>query len=160
MIFQTAMKNEVYIALALIMTLYSCNTNQPATNDEVAMSDVSILNLNESKSDVELHGDTLAYNTLALYYFSEGKYNEMLYYSMIMANKFGYDNAYYDVYQILIDIYGDSISQIDTLTAYMALSYLTTAAKKGFSVAQEEVHRYNVDLGQNNKAQIIKMHSD
>jgi hypothetical protein len=148
------------IALALLIISYGCTSKHTGKDGEVALTDVSILKLNETKSRVELQGDTNAYKTLVLYYFSEGKSNEMLYYSMIMANKYDYSNAHYDVYQILIDIYDDSVSQIDSLTAYMAIKYLTNAALKGFSVAQETVRRYNIELGSDSKSQILKMHSD
>jgi hypothetical protein len=42
----------------------------------------------------------------------------------------------------------------------MAIKYLTNAALKGFSVAQETVRRYNIELGSDSKSQILKMHSD
>lgn len=48
------------------------------------------------------YGDTKAYFEIqSIYNIAEQKSTSALYYSLIMANKYNYNQAYYDVYQIL-----------------------------------------------------------
>lgn len=48
------------------------------------------------------YGDTKAYFEIqSIYNIAEQKNTSALYYSLIMANKYNYNQAYYDVYQIL-----------------------------------------------------------
>lgn len=56
-------------------------------------------NLNQLKEDV-LKGDTISYEKLSSVYFNE-KYFELLPFSKIMADKYKYHRAFYDVFEII-----------------------------------------------------------
>ncbi|MNG05112.1 hypothetical protein D3C84_882860 [compost metagenome] len=67
------------------------------------------------------NGDTLAYNELkGIYYIGEQKVTGLLYYSLIMSNKYNYKRASYDVYDILTH----DKKALDDKTKKMANDYL------------------------------------
>lgn len=66
-------------------------------------------------------GDTMAYNELkGIFYIGEQKVTGLLYYSLIMSNKYNYKRASYDVYDILT--YDNKV--LDDKTKKMAIYYL------------------------------------
>lgn len=70
---------------------------------------------------VLFNGDTIAYNELkGIYYIGEQKPTGLLYYSIIMSNKYNYKKASYDVYDILTH----DNEALDTITNKMATNYL------------------------------------
>jgi hypothetical protein len=67
------------------------------------------------------NGDTLAYNELkGIYYIGGQKVTGLLYYSLIMSNKYNYKRASYDVYDILTH----DKKVLDDKTKKMANDYL------------------------------------
>ncbi|RZJ52077.1 MAG: hypothetical protein EOO44_12905 [Flavobacterium sp.] len=65
------------------------------------------------------HGDTLAYYHIqGIYNIAEEKRTSALYYAIIMANKYHYNQAYNDVYQIL------NSKKMDNETKKLAEEYL------------------------------------
>lgn len=71
-----------------------------------------------SKRVIE-HGDTKAYFEIqGIYNIAEQRSTSALYYALIMANKYHYNQAYYDVYYIL------NSPKVDDKTREMANEYL------------------------------------
>ncbi|MCD0465081.1 hypothetical protein [Flavobacterium sp. ENC] len=71
-----------------------------------------------SKRVIE-YGDTKAYFEIqSIYNIAEQKRTSALYYALIMANKYNYNQAYYDVYEIL------NSTKADNKTKEMANEYL------------------------------------
>lgn len=65
------------------------------------------------------HGDTKAYFEIqSIYNIAEQRQTSALYYALIMANKYNYNQAYYDVYEIL------NSTKADNKTKEMANEYL------------------------------------
>lgn len=65
------------------------------------------------------HGDTKAYFEIqSIYNIGEQRQTSALYYALIMANKYHYNQAYYDVYYIL------NSPKVDNKTREMANEYL------------------------------------
>lgn len=97
-----------------------------------------------------LKGDTLSYNAVSAYYFIRNMYSEFLNYSLLMANKFKYSKACYDVYGILTKSrWGIEVANLDSTTQKIALSYLFKAHKLGSSEAKweiEDLKRQNILL--------------
>ena len=63
---------------------------------------------------------------------------------LLMANKYNYDQAYYDVYSTIISIYIVDYSiddSIDANSADLAMSYLFKAAEKGHQQAKRKVEK-------------------
>ena len=90
---------------------------------------------------VVYNGDTKAYNTLATAYFYREYPEEILFYSFLMAHKYDFNQAYYDVYHNLTITYYCREWQIDDGTAELAMSYLFKAAEKGHKQAKEETQK-------------------
>ena len=92
--------------------------------------------VNELESLV-LKGDTNAYDELFIAYLDIGS-TRLLPYALLMANKYDYTDAYYDVYFCLTLLYWDDcldescyLDSLDIQTRTMALEYLKKAADKG-----------------------------
>jgi len=105
------------------------------TSDKIVSMNQPSRLLNEIKSDVVFKGDTNAYIELDIVY-NDLNHEEFIYYALVMANKYDYPQAYFDVYWCLTELYKD-FSEIDSLTMEMSLKYLTLAADKGHSQARE-----------------------
>lgn len=75
-----------------------------------------------------MKGDTTAYYQLSLDYM-DSPYDGFLYTALIMANKYNYHIAYYDVYDILTQKYG--LQELDEKTKELAIDYLRKGAQKG-----------------------------
>lgn len=100
-------------------------------------------------------GDTNAYEELRVAYLDETFNEEFLIYAMVMANKYDYPQAYWDVFDHLRLMYWSDINQIDEQTATLAIDYLLKASKRGHHQAREEVEEHNVTRKKNNKQQIV-----
>lgn len=98
-------------------------------------------------------GDKLAYRELAMIYGLSGHRSEYLYVSLIMAIKYDYDQAYYDVYNNLYEMNSyikeekeetiESLSVLDKETRTFAFKYLEKAAKKGHLKAIKSLMLYD-----------------
>lgn len=84
-------------------------------------------------------GDTVAYSNVSSIYFHEENETEFLYVAMIMANKYDYSAAYYDVYTTFAYPYtGERLDAMDHDTKCLALYYLLRAKEKGVDQAINE----------------------
>ena len=146
--------------MLLISTLLlSCNNSDKKSiiNEEVSMNQTS-KSLSELGSLVIDDGDTLAYYDLSVAYLDMSHPEEFLVYALIMANKYDYPQAHFDVYSCLVNVYYSDITKIDEITATLAIKYLKSAAKKGHEQAQEMVKEFSInDKIIDNKALVIEM---
>lgn len=98
-------------------------------------------------------GDTLAYKDLSMIYALSGHRSDYLRVSLIMANKYQYTQAYYDVYN---DLYRtnsyisgnkeetiEDLNMLDKDTRNLAFKYLEKAASKGHVKAKKSLLLYN-----------------
>lgn len=91
------------------------------------------------KTAVYKTGDRHAYLQLLM---SKGRRSEeTLAYSLIMANKFHYLHAYYDVYVTIIDIADTYSTELDSTTVRIALKYLQEGATAGDISCVYEISR-------------------
>lgn len=92
-------------------------------------------------------GDTAAYNTLCMVYLDYGS-EKFLPFALIMANKYDYPKAYFDVFSCLHDIYGDTtkdlwiLDNLDSTTQSFALNYLKKSSSKGYFQAKDILGHY------------------
>jgi len=122
----TLMKNWL-IYLSFPLVFYSCSRNEK--KPEIIDSNSGIFfreqahdkKLVDSLTNLVLNkGDTLAYHELkTIYYIGEGP-TSYFYYAIIMANKYNYKQASYDVYNILTS----NTEILDDKTKEMANEYL------------------------------------
>lgn len=91
-------------------------------------------------------GDTLAYKELYGIYALSGHKEEYLCTSILMANKYGYRQACYDVYSILYRMSNfvnkEKLTSLDNETQVFALKYLKKAAEQGHVQAKEDLLLY------------------
>ena len=96
-------------------------------NSEITMSGNQI---NESDDELQkkilINGDSIAYDDLHIKHFGDKFYGSTLLYDIIMANKFGYPEAYFRVYNSLISNYEHkkNCGKIDDKSLELALQYL------------------------------------
>lgn len=87
------------------------------------------------------------YNELKIYYLDIGFY-KVFPWALLMANKFDYDQAYFDVFYSLYDLNNNvkceyensenySLDNLDTKTQKIAIDYLIMATNKGHEQAEE-----------------------
>lgn len=132
--------------ILLSVLLMSCNNSEKKSNRafEQSMNQPS-KSLSELKSLVLNKGDVKAYDELIAAYLDESNSEEFLLYAIIMANKFNYPQAYFDVYSCLVNVFYSDITKIDENTAALAITYLEKAAKKGHEQAQEMVKEFSIN---------------
>ncbi|WP_075602427.1 hypothetical protein [Saccharicrinis aurantiacus] len=99
-------------------------------------------------SDILENGSVQAYNDLSSFFFSNAYFEEILPYSLMMANKWKYPDAMLDVYVILLALndclFYRNVNVMDAMSRNMALEYLI---------------RYNSTAkSSNKKADIYKFH--
>lgn len=120
------MKKVIYILL-IITTLISCIQKEDKIKSLEVISMNNTRPIDELKELVLSKGDTAAFNELEVAYLNEKNEEEYLLYSLVMANKYNYPRAYFQVYYCLTSVFDHSVGEIDEETKNTALKYL----KKG-----------------------------
>lgn len=100
-----------------------------------------------------ISGDSEAYYEMKDIYYLSGRGDGFTYMALIMANKTGFPDAFFEVYRSLhgIDTNGWEIAnevesglrKLDPETRNLAFSYLKKAAAKGHKDAIEELKKYD-----------------
>ena len=101
--------------------------------------------ISQLKQEIIETGDTSAYYDLIiqLMEYKSGD-DDLLPYALIMANKYNYTQAYFDVFDCLTAKYSSDIGQIDSLTAQLAIKYLLIASEKRHWQASEIVESHSI----------------
>ena len=152
--------NKFILRLSIILFAFtSCDMKRGETkSNEVERSmNQPAISENELKKIILSDGDKNAYDELSISYLDHPIQEEFLLYALVMANKYDYPQAYFDVFSCLTDIYYGNITKIDDKTATLAIEYLLQANEKGHHQANEIVQEYNIDIKKNIKQQIIKI---
>jgi TPR repeat protein len=115
----------ISIIIILIISLYRQN----------AESGIEVITMNHTRPINELKelvltkGDTAAYEELAIAFMNEKYYEEYLIYSILMANKYRYSRAYFQVYCCLTFDLKHHAKIIDEETIALAVKYLKKGAE-------------------------------
>jgi hypothetical protein len=131
-----------YFFITLIfLILDSCNSNKlnndnnKVNSNGTVPSDAFYLKPNEIsqlQNEILTTGDTSKYLKAQNYFINSAKYDMFLYYSLIMANKYKYNLAFYDVYIALTHPRtGESFKELDKSTQNLALYYLVKSYELG-----------------------------
>ena len=129
-----------YIVCLFISTLLACNQK---SNEKVveppaypSVSDSLYVYANRAINN----GDSIAYRRASYLSFIKDKSEDFFYVAFIVANKYGYRDAYFDVYRILRSgpNYGN-VNQLDSASRRLAIFYLLKSLEKGYSDAILEV---------------------
>ena len=106
------------------------------SDNAISMND-PLISEDSLKNSVLLSGDTNAYYDLSNLYLDKKFQEEFLLYAYIMANKYEYPQAYFDVFKCIMSTFWTDIDSIDEQSAKMGIEYLFKAADKGHLQAQE-----------------------
>lgn len=150
------MKNiiDTFISLlaltAIGISVYHYLVCHPSVEEmmELMNNDITgnYFNLDSLKTMTIEKGDLEAYYDLekGLIHQSPTFEFDYLPYSLYMANKYHYADAYYSVYWSLTFFHpsGD-LDSLDAETRELAISYLKKAARKGLAVATDELQEYD-----------------
>ena len=121
-----------YIAILILLIFVSCNSNSETSESDVAEESL--------KSEIMMRGNTKAYHALYTGYLRRSP-EDILFWSMYMANKFDYALAYFHVFLSLKNSvnpqFGSySMMDYDYKTRKMAMDYLHVAVEKQVENAQ------------------------
>lgn len=138
----------------LLLTLFSCN-NRKAIKEN---TENAILNSKQSGNENILKerlliGDTLAYFELRQLYISSDNLTDFLPWAMIMANKYSFETAYYDVFFCIQEVnrqYGTYLPDtktytnlLDSATNEFSIYYLNKLSNK-YLVNKTLEHYFNI----------------
>lgn len=137
------------IIISLLFLQLSCKSKTQETKVEDATSEMktmAIEKMNTFKNKILNIGDTIAYNEVLSEYFITNRSNDVLYYSILMANKYKYPKASFDVYLILTNgLTRESLNQnLDSITFNFAFEYLTKSSKQGYEIATKELQKISL----------------
>lgn len=163
------MKNTSFIVI-IIFVLFT-NACQNKKNEYFTLSPNSHSTRYEKLIvDILCNGNVESYQTLLCEYSDSFRIEEMLAYSLIMANKYDYSQAYFDVFDILTSIpnhnaqicvqsecLDEGFYCLDENTKIMALEYFKQAIYKGDKMASNKlINTYN----KNKTHPIVELYSD
>lgn len=144
------MKYSTIISTFLIFISCEKNKNDVINKDVIEVpkhindlrdSSEIIKKLNNAVND----GNEKVYNEIAGSYILTNKYQDLLYYSLIMANKYNSAEAHYHIFLILAK---NNFNALDKKTKNLALFYLIRSNELGYKSA-----KYSVDeIIQNGRA--------
>ena len=133
--------NFIILISTIALLCFSCTyPDEPS----YSMND-SPKTISQLKQEIIETGDTSAYYDLIiqLMEYKSGD-DDLLPYALIMANKYNYTQAYFDVFDCLTAKYSSDIGQIDSLTAQLAIKYLLIASEKRHWQASEIVESHSI----------------
>ncbi len=151
------MKSVEFIIFIMVFLGCGVKNNEPIKSEVEQSLNQPLKNITELKESVLYNGDIGAYNELDIAYLDHTFQEEFLLYAMIMANKYNYPQAYYDVFTCLTDIYLSDLNQLDEKTASLAIDYLLQANEKGHHQAKDIVEEYKIINNDNSKQQIERI---
>ena len=138
---------KIYILLSLLLlSLLSCKNDRekefmtqtkPIIVGDTCWSDT----ISKQIYNASNKGDILAYKKVFYYCWRKSRTDEILPISMIMANKYKFNEAYFHVYLSLSGHYrtdSAGINGMDNTSKYLALYYLLKAKEKGYDEATYE----------------------
>jgi len=149
--------DKIISIFMLVLLLSSCNEEKHKGGEVQASNSVSTYT-QQLKNAIMLSGDEEAYRNLKLYYMDTENPEDIFFYSLVMANKYGNKQAFFDVYFMISLRTFPKECVIDSLSANMAIKYLIIASQKGHKQSKDIVDKYNIVYDeQKNYNQIVKL---
>lgn len=143
----------IFIVFSSIVVLFSCKKKKEENsfehNQEVQFTTGSSENYfvltRELKNEIITKGSEKAYHDLFEEYMAHDQMQDMLPYSLLMANKYNYTSAYLDVFYCLTHFSGKNTDSLDIKTRNLALSYLMQSYVLGDENAKLIISTYIKD---------------
>ncbi|MBN1416198.1 MAG: hypothetical protein JW973_13940 [Bacteroidales bacterium] len=152
------MKWIVLFISILIFAGCKMKNSELNSNKKVFSMNQPLTSVVDLKKAVLYEGSKEAYDALSTAYLDYTFQEEFLLYAIIMANKYEYPQAYFDVYFWLTQTFSSDINNIDESSANLAIEYLIKASEKNHRQAKEIVEEYAIVYNERkNKEQILKI---
>ncbi len=147
------MKQFYIIAFICLLAMLGCSNGQDNSDKSLLKESTGnfpyIFESEEVQKAICLHGDTIAYQKVKKLYRDYNIEREVFFYSFVMANRYHYLPAYYDVYVCLWQAFNGGkhamlwdMTRFDPKSREMALHYLKMGAKRGNKDALRVLIRY------------------
>ncbi|MDO8999654.1 MAG: hypothetical protein Q7W45_07815 [Bacteroidota bacterium] len=135
------MKKNILFILVLFLIISCDKTHKDESNNALIIKPtMDTSNYNLIKNIVN-KGDKEAYKSLFIDYSLEEKSEDLFFVSFLMANRYSYSDAYYDLYATLVHSnLGTDFDKLDEKTKCFALYFLLKAKEKGDEKALNEAH--------------------
>ena len=117
----------VYLLIVILLCSLSCKQKGKHYGERVITMNQT-RPINELKELVLSKGDTTAYDELEIAFLNEKYKEEYLIYSIVMADRYNYHRAYFEVYYCLTSIFEYKAGVIDEETKMLAIKYLKRGA--------------------------------
>jgi hypothetical protein len=160
------MKKLYSIFIIGFLIIVSCSNEQDNSEKSLLKKNTGddfpyMFETKEVQKAICLHGDTIMYQRVKQLYRDYHIEREVFFYSFIMANRYHYVPAYYDVYMCLWQAFNGGkkaklwdMTRFDPKSREMALRYLKMGAKRGNKDALRILIKYYtepVEYGQETK---------
>lgn len=147
------------LIIVSVLVFMSCDmkSNKTNSNEVVRSMNQPTVSESELKKAVLYDGDKSAYDELSISYLDHSFQEEFLFYAIIMANKYDYPQAYFDVYFYLTQTFSSDINNMDESSANLAIEYLLRAHEKGHHQAKDIVEEFSITSSENSKQQIERI---
>ncbi len=104
----------------------------PKEVDHSTMEPMTQDTINHLLNRITQHGDTIAYNRICGEYYYFHRKEQLLYYALIMSNRYNYGYACADVADLFLSINQESLEELDTRTKRLVLYYSIRARELGY----------------------------
>jgi hypothetical protein len=143
------------VLVIIILISISCNKKK----DEISFSNCHYGYFLDLKEKIICNGDTVVYNELLNIYSDDWNKEDFLSFSIIMANKYDYPKAYFDVFETLISLpninanicvsnncLDNGFYCLDEKSKTLAIEYFINAVNKGDKYASKVLlNKFNKD---------------
>lgn len=124
------------LILAALISI-SCSCKKEMKKESLINNEIALIS--NYKRSIIFEGNKQSYDNLFIYYVDYPFSDEIFIYAFVMATKYNYPQAYFDLYSIISHVHVNDIDKIDENTAELALHYLKKAASLGHHQAEEEI---------------------
>lgn len=141
-------KTSIIATMTLSFLLIFCSEKRTESQKEIIKIETPEyvkMNKNSKLTDSLLNvaiskGDEKAYNTVAGNFILDANYEGLLYYSLLMANKYNSPEAHYHIFLILSNPNkGQLFEQLDNKTKNLALYHLVKSDELGYESAKYSI---------------------
>ncbi|MBC8882566.1 hypothetical protein H9X57_01585 [Flavobacterium piscinae] len=141
-------KTLIIITMSLSYVLIFCSEKKTESKKEIIKIETPEyvkMNKNSKLTDSLLNvaiskGDEKVYNTVAGNFILDANYEGLLYYSLMMANKYNSPEAHYHIFLILSNPNnGQPFEQLDDKTKNLALYHLVKSDELGYESAKYSI---------------------
>jgi hypothetical protein len=137
--------NQITSIITILLILGCSNKDPKISSGMQTTNDININIVPKLKAEILENGNVESYENLSTNYLDHQIPEELILYSLIMANDYNDVQAHFDVYSNIYSLYKGRKDKINSNMAQMALEYLIRAAKLGHHQAVEEVKEYGIN---------------